>query len=280
MTFANSAIAEQNIAKTAVPKNIEQRNSNQTIDESDRNLYKLLYENSAKSNANIISTIQWSIGIISTFVIVLLGSQILFNYRVNKEEIRAIRSELEEKFHEFKTDLISNSNKERKELIEKFELKFSNNEKNIKDTISQHYSEKDKYIDAKFDSFNKDISNLKSQLKFEVKYLKIDIEKVGGEVWKIKGVNANALRNFIHSINLHIDTDLDLKHELDDIIETLQNMTSISKNLLTDLVKTLERVPEEYQTKKLKIKELYSSMPQYIYVDDPNRPGYLKTVDI
>lgn len=280
MTFANSAIAEQNIAKTAVPKNIEQRNSNQTIDESDRNLYKLLYENSAKSNANIISTIQWSIGIISTFVIVLLGSQILFNYRVNKEEIRAIRSELEEKFHEFKTDLISNSNKERKELIEKFELKFSNNEKNIKDTISQHYSEKDKYIDAKFDSFNKDISNLKSQLKFEVKYLKIDIEKVGGEVWKIKGVNANALRNFIHSINLHIDTGLDLKHELDDIIETLQNMTSISKNLLTDLVKTLERVPEEYQTKKLKIKELYSSMPQYIYVDDPNRPGYLKTVDI
>jgi hypothetical protein len=165
-------------------------------------------------------------------------------------------------------------------LIEKFEVIFSSNEANVKGAISQHYDEKDKYIDAKLESFNKDISTLKDSLKTEVKYLKIDIQKVEGEVWKLRGVNTNALRNFIHSINLHIDAELDLKHELDDVIETLQSMTKISRDLLADLVTTLDRVPEKYQVKKLRIKELYSSLGLYIYIDDPSRPGYLKAVDI
>jgi len=274
-------MAQNNLSVPSSQTNAQtEKQSSPIVSPPEQDLYKLLYENSSDSNAKIIATIQWSVGIISTFVIVLLGSQILFNYRVNKEEIRAIRSELDEKFSELKANTLSNSNEERKELIEKFENKISHMEKEIKDSISLHYKERDKYIDVKLESFDKDTARLKSKLESEFSYLKIDLSKLAGDVWKLKGVNSNALKYFIDTTNLEIDKNIPIKHSLDSIIESLQNMTSISKDDQEELINMLNRVPEKYNSKKLQINELYKSLPQYIYVDDPKRPGYLKTVDI
>ncbi len=54
-------------------------------------MYKLLYKNASSANDRIISTMHWAIGLVSTFILAIFGSQIFFNYRINKEEIEAIR---------------------------------------------------------------------------------------------------------------------------------------------------------------------------------------------
>jgi cell division protein FtsL len=69
ITFTSIAIAEDNKSTLTTKNNIQMEKLQIIAKEpSNQDLYKLLYENSSSSNDRIISTIQWSIGIISTFV--------------------------------------------------------------------------------------------------------------------------------------------------------------------------------------------------------------------
>ncbi len=281
ITFTSIAIAEDNKSTLTIKKNMQMEKLQKIAKEpSNHNLYKLLYENSSSSNDRIISTIQWSIGIISTFVIVLLGSQIFFNYRVNKEEIRAIRSELEESFSDLRANALDASSKERKEIINKIDDKLAKAEQSYKESISSHYAEHGRYIDTKLESFDKDLIRLKDTLKVDISYLSIDLKRLEGEVWKLKGVHANALKDFISTVELEIENGISPKYSLDHTIETLQNVEKISKDDRIALEEMIKKVPKEYDAKVSKIKELYLSLPQYIYAEDPQRPGYLKTVDL
>lgn len=280
LVFSKATIAEQ-IKDTAIQSNFQQDKIQSSLTSSSgKDLYKLLYENSTDSNAKLVSTMQWSIGIISTFIIVLLGSQILFNYRVSKNEVRLIRSELEEEFSNLKANLQSDVHKERQVFTEKLEDKLSTLRIEIKDSISMHYGEKDKYIHAKLESFDKDIMRLTNELDIVLKEFKIDLSKLEGDVWQIRGVASNALVRYIKSINLRIEKGFDVRHLLDDVIEILPKMTRISVENMASLVTTVGKLPEVFQDKKLIIESLYSAMPQYIYVDDPSNPGYLKIVDV
>lgn len=281
ITFTSIAIAEDNKSTLTTKNNIQIEKLQEIAKEpSNQDLYKLLYENSSNSNDRIISTIQWSIGIISTFVIVLLGSQIFFNYRVSKEEIRAIRSELEESFSDLRANTMDTLSKERKEIINKIDDKLTMKEQAYKESISSHYDEQNRYIDTKLESFDKDLIRLKDTLKLDISYLSIDLNRLEGDVWKLRGVHANALKNFISAAELEIENGRSVKYSLNHIIETLQNVERISKDDLTALEEMIIKVPEEYAAEIANIKKLYLSLPQYIYAEDPQRPGYLKIVDL
>jgi hypothetical protein len=261
-----------------VPQKVERKLSK--INSVEIDLYKKLYENSADSNSKLIGTIQWSIGIILTFLAVLLGSQIFFNYKVSKEEVKAIRSELEEKFTEFKSDIYKAIETERRALTDELEDKVSKIESRFKDGISEQLGEKGKYIDVNIKSFEKEIDSFKDSSKRELGFLRINVSKLEGEVWKLRGVNSNALSRFIGCVNMEIETGLNPRHSLDDIIEALQNVSDISKGDFDELGKMLAQIPSEHSEKKSKIEEISSTLKQFIFVEDPSRPGYLKTVNI
>lgn len=281
ITFTSMAVAEDNKSTLTTKNNIQIEKLQKIVKEpSTQDLYKLLYENSSSSNDRIISTIQWSIGIISTFVIILLGSQIFFNYRVSKEEIRAIRSDLEERFSDLRADALDASSKERSEIIKKIDDKLTSMEQDYKESISSHYTEQSKYIDIKLESFDKDLIRLKDELKSNISYILIDLNRLEGDVWKLRGVNANALKNFISTAELEINNGMSVKYSLQYIIEALQNIKKISKDDHAALDELIKKVPEEHGTAISKIKELCISLPQYIYVDDPERPGSIKIVDL
>jgi hypothetical protein len=79
---------------TLEPNSLVELRQNEKITELD--YYKLLYESQVESNANFETLFQWTIGLSFGFLIAIIGSQIFFNYRINKKEIEYIRKDLQE----------------------------------------------------------------------------------------------------------------------------------------------------------------------------------------
>lgn len=243
-------------------------------------LYKQLYENSVESNAQLISTIQWSIGIIATFLAALVGSQIFFNYKISKEEVKSIKSDLDERFSEFKSEIHLASESENRELSKSLNETISKNERLFKESISEQFKEKSKFVDSNINAHEKEIESLKTYSKRELDYLRMEVSRLEGEVWKLRGVNANALTRFIRCARMEIEAGIEPKHSLDDIVEILKSVSDISKKDFDELATLLTLVPTEFADKKSIIEGMSSTLNQYIFVEDPNRPGYLKTVNI
>lgn len=274
------ALAESTVVNN--PQELQHKFEQKLPDESADKLllYKQLYENSIESNAQLISTIQWSIGIIATFLAALLGSQIFFNYKISKEEVKSIKSDLDEKFSEFKSDIYLASEVESKELTKSLSDEISKNERLFKEAISDQFKEKSKFVDSNINAHEKEIESFKVYSKRELDFLRLEVSKLEGEVWKLRGVNANALTRFIRCAKMEIEAGIDPKHSLDDIIDILKSASDISKKDFDELATMLALVPVEFIDKKSKIEGMSSKLNQYIFVEDPNRPGYLKTVNI
>lgn len=244
------------------------------------NLYKLLYENSVKSNNDIIGTIQWSIGLVATFIIVLLGSQVFFNYRVSKEEIKSIKSSIEEKISIIRVELTDAISQENKANSTSTRKSFATLEDSLQNNFIERFNEKEKYFDTKIESIEKSNQLLKNHLSSEVKDLSIKIVKMDGYIWKLRGVEVVALRNFVDTAYLIIEEGHEPKFILKEIVETLENITRISTDELSRLNELMDKVPQENITLKNQIESLYKELPLYTYVDDPNDPGSLKVVNI
>jgi hypothetical protein len=245
-----------------------------------KNLYKLLYENSVASNDRVITTIQWSIGIISSFVLLFLGSQVYFNHRVNKEEIGAIRSDLEESFSSFKSELLENinvdNNSKNKETLQSFE-KLSHE---FKDDLSKRLEEKEKYLDAKIESLQKEYSSLEKNTESVLSDLKIKNQTVNAEIWRLRGIEANALSRFTEIAKMEIENGVSPIRTLEEIVKSLAAMKKVRTDTCEELNELSKCVPDDCQELMAEIKGHISSLPKYMFVEDPNNPGQLKSVDI
>ena len=217
---------------------------------------------------------------VTTFIIVLLGSQILFNYRVNKEEIRAIRSGLEERSSNLKSEILESINQDSKKSDESIRQSFNILGKELQDSFVTRLGEKEKYFDAKIESFNKYSELQNSTFESKINQLNIELSKIEGHVWQLRGVNANALKNFVITAGLIIDQGLESKHVLKDIKEVLRAMKSINKDDYYQLEKLMIKIPTNNSQIKDEIELLYKAFPQYMFIDDPVNPGCLKSVNI
>lgn len=160
---------------------------------SELDYYKLLYENTNNSNATYISLIQWSIGISFTFLLVIIGSQIFFNYRISKKEIVFIKKDLEEKISELKNTLIEVI--EERFILQKLELKndFDKSEKQLNKSIEtinnnfisfkseskNDFDKSEKLLLERIETLNNNFSLFRSEIKNNFnKSEKILFEKV------------------------------------------------------------------------------------------------------
>ncbi len=262
---------------TAVTPQTETKEYALDKDQNKQELYKLLYENSVHSNDRMITTMQWSIGLVATFIIVLLGSQVFFNYKISKKEINVIRSELDEKFSMSKSDILEKINKTTKENEKSTRHSFQKLETEIQNNMNSRFKEKEKLFEAKMESFGKDNELLKNQLESKIKVLSIGLNKVMGDVWKLRGVEANALTQFIITANLEIDRKLESKYILGDIKEVLMKLTEIFEMDYIQLEKLMTKIPKENSYIKDEIESLYKALPKYIFIDDPENPGRSKS---
>jgi len=152
--------------------------------------------------------------------------------------------------------------------------------KALQDTFVTQFKEKEKYFDAKIESVGKDNELLKSTFESKVNALTIELNKVDGYVWQLRGVSANALKQFVKTAELQINQGHEPKYILSDIKKALDDMKAINKDDYALLENLMVKIPINNKQIKDEIESLYKALPQYMFIDDPEKPGELKTVYI
>ncbi|MFA9190836.1 hypothetical protein AAGV28_05570 [Flavobacterium sp. FZUC8N2.13] len=226
---------------------------------SELDFYKLLAEQVQKDNETYISLTQWTLSISFAFLLAIIGSQIFFNYRINKKEIDYIRKDLDEKISELKNDINQSINS-----------KFDDLEKGLKKDMTKEFIEMKKTLFSDFKS-HKEYLKLKLEiqeksLKQDLKALEKEVEQNKGDLWKLKGVESNALSSFVKSASLQIELNRDPKYILDEINTVLGNMEEINSYDFERLNTLSEKTIKTHKEKTEKMISLYKDKPVYEFV--------------
>jgi hypothetical protein len=271
LTF-NLSTAQKNKVNTKVPT-AQEVISSPKISLSESEAYKLLYENAKENNDRILTTIHSMIGLSIGFLLTILGTQIFFNWRINKKEIDYIKKDIDEKITELKSSLIKDlalTNKDQEEKTNKF---FEKQEKDFLNRINIELDKTKNLLDIRDELTNLKISSVKNESSNEIKALKINVEKNEGDLWKIKGVESNALSSYLRTALLQIELGREVKYILDDIISILENLKEIHAFDNDKLDKLTGELKDSHQGQKEKIIALYISKPVYQYSPQQNRIG-------
>ncbi|MFA5060158.1 MAG: hypothetical protein WC676_05975 [Candidatus Omnitrophota bacterium] len=240
--------------------------------------YELLYNNSKESNDRLMSTTQWACGFVAGFILLVLGTQIFFNYRIGKQEIDNIKNELEKRLTADKSNLLENINKANKENERIVQQLSEKAKSDLKEIIDSRFTEKIKLLETEKEIYKKDIELIESRISTKISNLAIDLEGVQGHVWNLRGVKSNAITRFIDKALLQIKEKIDVKYTLKEIHETLENLSEIHESDFHSLEDLMKNIPEKYDALRKSIDFLFKKMPIYKFVDDPKNPeNSLKT---
>lgn len=235
--------------------NIVEKKSN--ISELD--YYKLLAEQVQKDNETYISLTQWTLGLSFAFLLAIIGSQIFFNYRINKKEIDYIRKDLDEKISELKNDINQSINSKFDDLEKKLKKDTTKESIEMKKTLFSDFKAHKEYLKLELQIQEK-------SLKQDLKALEKEVEQNKGDLWKLKGVESNALSSFVKSASLQIELNRDPKYILDEINTVLGNMGEINSYDYERLNTLSEKTIKTHKEKTEKMISLYKDKPVYEFV--------------
>lgn len=233
---------------------------------SELDYYKILVEKLQSDNNALISLIQWTLGISLVFLIAIIGSQIFFNYRINKKEVDFIKKDFNEKIAELQNSINSDIDSK----ID--EIRKSTNDNKLETSI-----ELKKLLADKFKSFKENLilrlENNKASSEQEIKSILKEIEKNEGDIWKLKGVGTNALSSYIKSAFLQLELKTDLHYILNEINEVLGGLEEIENVNYNNLTELSEKTLKLYKVKTEKMISLYRDKPVYELVLDTGSLG-------
>lgn len=272
LMFTNIALTETKELETI---NLNESNSS-NISESEA--YKLLYENSKENNRKILSTIYWALSGIFGVVIAIIGINLFFNMRINKDEIERFDNKIENEFKRIERDtnkqiikMFEDYSKENKQYIkEKFEILFQKQEEqfenfeeknslklnNIQNKLKNKIKNNNKKINDLNDDFDKQINSLINDIEENEKRKEIQIHGLEAELWSIKGTNKNVLSRLIKKANLEIELESSLTHTLGKLEEVMKNIDDFSTYDKTDINKLIRKIPDEYKIQKKELLNL------------------------
>jgi len=231
------------------------------------NLYQLLYDNSKDTNQALITTIHWIIGIMVTFFLAIVGTQIFFNYRINKQEIESIKQNIVKEFSEIKGKILLDISNEKESNRKEIKTDLEKRINDLNEKFTTYFSDKSKIIDAYNDVNQKTIQQINAALESKTKALQIDINKNTGDIWILKGVKVNAISNFSRTAILQKEMNYEMKYTLDNIIEVLKDLNEIHEGDYKELDKLIQEIPEKYSDKKVQIENGYKNKPIYKFVE-------------
>lgn len=255
--------------------------STQTSDSqlTEAETYKLLYENQKEFNGKILDTIYWALGAIGAAIIALLGGNIFFNYRVNKNEIENISQNLSREFEKFKNDSADGIQQKINESMivnrDEFKNLSLNNQKEMQKYIdNQNVQIKSikTFFDEALEEIGASVENnqrgtqrmcesLEKNFQRENKDLRVELNKLEAEKWRNKGVYQNVLACYVRAGNLEIELKLNIEDTIKNILEALENSSRLSNAYSTLLFQFIEKIPEKYSIQKEKINEIARSLP-------------------
>ncbi len=229
-SYADNITPQNTIQNDTIVKKIPNN-----IDDKGK-LYKLLYENSKSNNKSMISIIKWSIGLVATFILALLGSQIFFNYKISKDDVRSIKSDIDKKILHLKIEVI----------------------KEVKKSTDKGDEERNKLIDSKMDSYKTSVKYTELQLD----NLAINIEQSKADIWNLRGVTSNALTYFINTAKLKIKNKQNPKIILGYIKDNLEKAEYVYTDTCEHLDELIRSIPPEYSKIQSQINDLYTQLPK------------------
>ena len=235
-------------------------------DSLNNNLYQLLYNNSAETNQMLITTIHWIIGIMVTFFIAIVGTQIFFNYRINKQEIENIKQNTIREFSELKSKILLELTTEKESTLKTIKKELENDYNILNEKITNYFTDKSKIIDVYNETNQKSLQQINLQIENKNRELQIEINKNTGDLWILKGVKSNAIYNFTRTAILQKEMKYEMKYTLDNIIEVLKDLNEIHEGDYKELDRLIQEIPEEYSDKKIQIENGYKDKPIYKFV--------------
>jgi hypothetical protein len=138
--------------------------------DKERDLYKLLYENTAAANEKYITITQWTVGIAVTLLFGIIGAQIFFNYTLNKKELDNISAGIREQVNNAETTLKQAIRTELSTALTSISMDKEAMRKELIESIDKQFaaSEKGLVLELKMQ---------KGELNLEIKQLRISIKK-------------------------------------------------------------------------------------------------------
>lgn len=225
---------------------------------NEKEAYKLLYETTQKNNDTLRETTHWTIGIVIAFIILILGSQFLYNWRLNKQEVDNIKGEIDLKFQELSGKLIA----DRDLLLKEIKGDISDSKKETYDYL------KDK-LETYKESFEKTLTANKTELQKELLVFKADLKKHEAEIWLLKGVNQNALSYFIKATEFKVELGEEIKYILGDIVTILKKIDDIHEidynNLIMLVGEAKKRFGAQYDKQLEEVEKNYLDKEIYKY---------------
>lgn len=240
------------------------RDSNGYLSELD--YYRLILQEAKSSNQIYVSLIQWVIGISFALLLAIIGSQIFFNYRINKKEIEYIKKDIDEKLVELKSSLDKSIEDKFNVLKKEFVDQFNKNENQLSDKLEKKFSTLERFTEL-------EIKLVEGSMNQKIKGLEKETEKNSGDIWKLKGVESNALSNFIRSAIIEIDLKQEVKYTLNEIIGLLSNIEEVNTYDYERLESLIDKIKVSHSAEAEKIKSLYKDKPVFEYVNAP-RDGF------
>lgn len=221
--------------------------------------YKLLYENAIESQNRLIATVRWAVGIVITIVIAVIGAQIFFNYRISKQEIKELKSEVEQsqrnRFNEF--------TEEQNSKIESVEREIDRKIGEFRDRQDERFSNLNRLVDLRIDQESNIVDRLQDRLKRDHNRLKAEIGRNSARLWRLEDVPSNALVSYIEAAQILQAQGRNLEYILDDISDLITDMDSALDTTIKDAERFLSQLPEDYSDRASRIKQQLEGLDSY-----------------
>jgi hypothetical protein len=174
-----------------------------TSDAKELELYKMLYQN-AKDNSSVNYTMLYTIiAIVVAFILFIVGSQVFFNYRLNKRDLDNLRSEL---MLQLTTEIST-----LKSSQQSLEIKLIND------------------INEKISNTNNKIESVETRLSKSVNLLHSAVHELRAESYKSLGWTQLSIANRLWQCRYDLKENMDqqLKLTLESIMELLSSVDEI-----------------------------------------------------
>lgn len=250
-------------------KNENVKTKNNSMSELD--YYKSLYGNTKENNESYKSLLQWTFGISLGFLLAIIGSQIFFNYRLNKKELDYIKKDIDEKVLDLENKLIKKIQEKFNDLDKSLSAGLTKNQKENKEFLEEKLNSDEELKKAQFklleNTISYEVKSVKNRLEREVMSLKEDIVKNKGDLWKLKGVESNALSSFIEVTFIKKQRNFEIKYILDEIIDVLKELDDIHQSDYDKLKELYEEIKVSHKSKADRINELIKNKDVYTFND-------------
>lgn len=238
---------------------------------SELDYYKSLYGNTKENNESYKSLLQWTFGISLGFLLAIIGSQIFFNYRLNKKELDYIKKDIDEKVLDLENKLIKKIQEKFNDLDKSLSAGLTKNQKENKEFLEEKLNSDEELKKAQFklleNTISYEVKSVKNRLEREVMSLKEDIVKNKGDLWKLKGVESNALSSFIEVTFIKKQRNFEIKYILDEIIDVLKELDDIHQSDYDKLKELYEEIKVSHKSKADRINELIKNKDVYTFND-------------